>query len=91
MGEGVCYVCVFCAMVRVCIVSVVYVDIGNMKVLCVKWILMVFSSVLLVFKLFEVLRGLKLMFCLMKVMSPPPFLCVLSVLCVVYCGIVGVL
>ena len=26
------------------------------------------------------------MFCFMKVMSPPPFLCVLSVLCVVYCG-----
>ena len=31
------------------------------------------------------------MFCFMKVMSPPPFLCDVSVLCVVYCGIVGVL
>ena len=52
---------------------------------------MVCSSVLLVFMLFGVLRGVKVMFCFMKVMSPPPFLCDLSVLCVVYCGIVGVL
>ena len=49
---------------------------------------MVCSSVLLVFVLFGVLRGVKLlMFCFMKVTSPPPFLCVLSVLCMVYCGV----
>ena len=52
---------------------------------------MVCSSVLLLLMLFGVLRGVKLMLCFMKVMSPPPFLCVLSVLCVLYCGIVGVL
>ena len=52
---------------------------------------MVCCFVLLVFMLFGVLRGVKLMFSIMKVMSLSPFLCDLSVLCVVYCGIVGVL
>ena len=31
------------------------------------------------------------MICFTKVMSPPPFLCILSVLRMLYCGIVGVL
>ena len=31
------------------------------------------------------------MLCFTKVMSPPPFLCNLSVLYVLYCGMVGVL
>ena len=44
---------------------------------------MVCSSVLLLLMLFEVLRGVKLMLCFTKVMSPPPLLCVL---CVLYCG-----
>ena len=52
---------------------------------------MVCSSVFLLLMLFEVLRGVKLMSCFTKVMIPPPFLCVLSVLCVLYCGIMGVL
>ena len=47
---------------------------------------MVCSYVL--FMLFGVLRGVKLMVCFTKIMSPPPFLCVL---CVLYCGIVRVL
>ena len=49
---------------------------------------MVCSSVLLQLMLFGVLRGVKLMLCFTKFMSPPNFLCVLSVLCVLYCGIV---
>ena len=49
---------------------------------------MVCSSVFLLLMLFEVLRGVKLMSCFTKVMIPPPFLCVL---CVLYCGIMGVL
>ena len=53
--------------------------------------MIVCNSILLLLMLFGVLRGVKLMLCLTKVMSPPPFLCVLSVLCVLYCGIVGVL
>ena len=41
--------------------------------------------------LFWVLRGVKLLLCFTKVMSRPPFSCVLSVLFVLYCGIVWVL
>ena len=52
---------------------------------------MVCCSVLLLLMLFGVLRGEKLMLCFTKVMSPPPFLFVLPILCVLYCGIVGVL
>ena len=52
---------------------------------------MVCSSVLFLFMLFGVLRGVKLMFCFTKVMSPPPYLSVLSVMCALLCGIVGVL
>ena len=52
---------------------------------------MVCSSVLLQLMLFGVLRGVKLMLCFTKVKSPPPFLYLLSVLCVLYCGIEGVL
>ena len=51
--------------------------------------MIVCSSVLLLLMLFGVLRGVKLMLCFTKVMSPPPFCVVLSVLCVLYCDIVG--
>ena len=49
---------------------------------------MVCSSVLLLLMLFGVLRGVKLMLCFTKVMSPPPF-CVFCQFCV--CCFVGVL
>ena len=52
---------------------------------------MVCISVLFLFMLFGVLMGVYLMLCFTKVVSPPPFLCDLSVLYVVYCGMVGVL
>ena len=42
---------------------------------------MVCSSVLFLFMLFVVLRGVKLMFCFTKVMSPPHF-CVFCLFCV---------
>ena len=48
--------------------------------------MIVCSSVLLLLMLLGVLRGVKLVSCFTKVMSPSPFLCVLSVLCVLYCG-----